>query len=139
MIYLFVRLTAAEAAKNRTIPPSKKTVNSQTIKNSTKHTNNLKFNRFYFRYYFRTFKTPSIQTQTTQNYPILTTTNRNSTLNTHSIKGRLKSFSDDLCIFLLPNSISRFRYFSRQTVFSYVRGVLVLLRKVWQSGGQGGV
>ena len=34
------------------------------------------------------------------------------------------------CIFLLPNSINRLRYFSRQTVFSYVRGVLVLLRKV---------
>ncbi|WP_308021527.1 hypothetical protein, partial [Neisseria mucosa] len=38
-----------EAAKNRTIPPSSKTVNSQTAKNSTKTDNNLKFNNFYFK------------------------------------------------------------------------------------------
>ena len=139
MIYLPVRSTTAEAAKNRTIPQPPKTVNSKTTKNSTKHFNNLKFNNFYFRHYFRTFKTPSIQTQTTQNHLILTTTNRNSTLNTHSNKGRLKSISDDLCIFSLLKSISRFGYFSRQTVFSYARGVLAPLRKVSQSGGQGGV
>ena len=60
MIYLSIRSTTAEAAKNRTIPPPPKTVNSQTTKNSTKHFNNLKFNNFYFRYYFKTFKTPSI-------------------------------------------------------------------------------
>ncbi|WP_219619990.1 hypothetical protein, partial [Neisseria sicca] len=87
VIYLSVRSTTAEAAKNRTIPPSSKTVNSQTAKNSAKTGNKLKFNRFYFRYYFRTFKTPSIQTQTAQNHPTYTSTNT---------KGRLKSFSDDL-------------------------------------------
>ncbi|WP_424046053.1 hypothetical protein, partial [Neisseria sicca] len=44
-----VRSITAEAAKNRTIPPPPKTVNSQTAKNSTKTDNNLKFNNFYFR------------------------------------------------------------------------------------------
>ncbi|WP_222599626.1 hypothetical protein, partial [Neisseria sicca] len=51
------RSTTAEAAKNRTIPPPPKTVNSQTAKNSTKTDNKLKFNNFYFRHYFRTLNT----------------------------------------------------------------------------------
>ncbi|MCP6324504.1 hypothetical protein NL453_29180, partial [Klebsiella pneumoniae] len=72
-----VRSTTAEAAKNRTIPPSSKTVNSQTAKNSAKTGNNLKFNSFYFE----TFKT------------IL---KPNSTTYLNNTKGRLKSFSDDL-------------------------------------------
>ena len=41
-------------------------------------------------------KHPQSQIQTTQNHLILTATNRNSTLNTHNNKGRLKSISDDL-------------------------------------------
>jgi len=49
VIYLPVRSTTAEAAKNRTIPPPPKTVNSQTTKNPTKHFNKLKFNNFYFK------------------------------------------------------------------------------------------
>ena len=49
MIYLPVRSITAEAAKNRTIPPSSKTVNSQTAKNSTKPNNNLKYKDFYFK------------------------------------------------------------------------------------------
>ena len=49
MIYLLVRSITAKAAKNRTIPLPSKTVNSQTTKNSTKHTNKLKYKDFYFR------------------------------------------------------------------------------------------
>jgi len=61
VIYLSVRSITAKAAKNRTIPLPSKTVNPQITKNPTKHFNKLKFNSFYFRYYFGTFKTPSIQ------------------------------------------------------------------------------
>ncbi|MDU4437712.1 MAG: hypothetical protein E7I68_04250, partial [Neisseria sp.] len=67
--------------------PSSKTVNSQTAKNSTKTDNNLKFNNFYFRYYFKTFKTPSIPNPNNSKPPTYTSTNN---------KGRLKSLSDDL-------------------------------------------
>ncbi|WP_204828363.1 hypothetical protein, partial [Neisseria sicca] len=49
VIYLPVRSITAEAAKNRTIPLPSKTVNSQTIKNSTKPDNNLKYKDFYFK------------------------------------------------------------------------------------------
>ncbi|EET43735.1 hypothetical protein NEISICOT_02496 [Neisseria sicca ATCC 29256] len=84
MIYLPVRSITAEAAKNRTIPPSSK--NRQLPNNKKSH---------------KTKQQPEIQRLLFQN--ILKPNSINS-------KGRLKPLSDDLFIFLLSNSISRFRY-----------------------------